>query len=77
MSEKSDEPKTKTTEHINSEKSFVPTDYEDYGYFFYPERLGKIYKPAWYSMLLFGESRGNIRKAMCENNVKDALENRN
>ena len=76
MSEKIDESKAKQTEHINSEKNFFPSDYEDYGYFFYPERWGKIYKPSWYSMLLFSGSRENIRKVTCETNVKDALENR-
>ena len=76
MSEKNEE--TETKKHINSEKNFEPTIYQDYGYFFYPERWGKIYKPEWWrSLFSFSESRAHIRKTMCESNVKDALENRN
>lgn len=63
-------------EHVNSEKDFHPNEYEDYGYFFYPERFGKTFIIPWYEKAFtISGSRDNIRKAQCEENVKKALEN--
>jgi hypothetical protein len=64
-------------EEINSDKNFEPNEYEDYGYYFFPERFGKIYTAPWYTFFTYSGSRELLRKAQCEANVKDCLENRN
>ena len=76
MSTESNSTTTQIKEHLNSDKSFQPSVDEDYGYFFFPERLGKIYTAPWFNKFTFSGSRENIRKKMCEANVKNALENR-
>lgn len=65
-------------EHLNSKKNFKPNKYEDYGYFFFPERFGNVRDPSWYEKFFsYGSSRELLKKSMCEKNVEDALEKRN
>ena len=63
---------------LNSKKDFKPNKNDDYGYFFYPERFGNVYKPKWYENLfkLTGSSE-EATKALCEKNVENAIKNRN
>jgi hypothetical protein len=68
---------TTSAEHINAEKNFTPNEYEDYGYFFYHDRLNlKHYIPWHKRFLTFAGSRENIRKLQCESNVKSCIEKR-
>jgi hypothetical protein len=64
-------------EHLNSSKDFRPTKYEDYGYFFFPERFGNVHTPSWYEKFFsYGSSREIFKKSICKRNVQDAIEKR-
>ena len=64
--------------YLNSKKDFKPNGNDDYGYFFYPERFGNVYKPKWHENLLkFTGSSEEATKALCEKNVESAIKNRN
>ena len=63
--------------HLNSKKDLKPNKFEDFGYFFYPERFGNVYKPAWYDK--FFSTTGTtdaVNKLTCEKNVQKAIETR-
>lgn len=63
--------------YTNSKKDFKPNKFEDFGYFFYPERLGNVYKPAWYEKLVATTGTTDaVNKLTCEKNVQKAIENR-
>lgn len=63
--------------YLNSAKDFKPNKYEDYGYFFFPQRFGNAIKPKWYEKFLFyGKSREILNKNLCEQNVEQCIENR-
>jgi hypothetical protein len=63
--------------YLNSKKNFTPNKYEDFGYFFYPQRFGNIQQPIWYEKFFsYGKSREIFKKAMCEENVEKCLNNR-
>jgi hypothetical protein len=63
---------------LNSEKNFTPNKFEDFGYYFYPQRFGNIAKPVWYEKFFsYNNSRELFQKAMCEENVEKCLKNRN
>ncbi len=65
--------------YLNSKKDFRPNKFEDFGYFFYPERFGNLVKQSvWYEKLVsFTGSSDTMNKASCEKNVQNAIENRN
>ena len=70
-----EEKKQEKTIHINSEKSFIPNEYEDYGFYFFFERLGHQYELPWYKKVFsYGGARDLIRKVQCEQNVEKLLE---
>ena len=63
--------------YTNSKKDFTPNKYEDYGYFFFPERFGNIRTPQWYEKFFsYGSSRELLNKTMCEENVEKCLKTR-
>ncbi len=64
--------------HLNSNKNFKPSKTEDWGYFFYPERFGSVYKPSWFEKLFsFTGTTDTVNRATCEKNVQNAIETRN
>lgn len=63
--------------YTNSKKDFKPNKFEDFGYFFYPERFGNVYKPAWHDKLFATTGTTDaVNKLTCEKNVQKAIENR-
>ena len=63
--------------YTNSKKDFTPNKYEDYGYFFFPERFGNIRTPQWYEKFFsYGASRELLNKTMCEENVEKCMKTR-
>lgn len=63
--------------YLNAKKNFKPNKFEDFGYYFYPERFGSTYKPAWYEKLVAWTGTSDaVNKITCEKNVQNALENR-
>ncbi len=63
--------------YLNSTKDFRPTKFEDFGYFFYPQRFGNVHKSSWYEkMISYSESRDLIKRKQCEYNVEKAIETR-
>ena len=61
----------------NSKKDFKPNNFEDFGYFFYPERFGSVYTPNWYDKLFsLTGTTDSVNKVTCEKNVQSAIENR-
>jgi hypothetical protein len=64
--------------YLNSSKNFNPTKTEDYGAFFYSERLGNVAKTNWYDKFIsYGASREVLQKNLCEQNVQKCIETRN
>jgi len=64
--------------YLNSKKDFKPTKTEDWGYFFYPERFGSVYKPSWFERLFsFTGTTDTVNRVTCEKNVQNAIETRN
>ena len=63
--------------YTNSAKDFRPNKFEDFGYFFYPQRFGNIVQPKWYDKFLsYGKSRELLNKNLCEQNVENCIEKR-
>ena len=63
--------------YTNSKKNFTPNRYEDFGFFFFPERFGNIVQPKWYDDLLsFAKSGAQLKKLQCEQNVINCIEKR-
>ena len=46
--------------YLNSKKDFKPNNNDDYGYFFYPERFGNVYKPKWHENFISIQQRENL-----------------
>ena len=70
-------PKDSSENYLNAKKSFRPNNYEDFGYFFYPERFNSTYKQAWYDKLIAWSGTSDaVNKITCEKNIQNALENR-
>lgn len=63
--------------YTNSSKDFRPNRYEDFGYFFFPQRFGNEVKSNWYEKFFsYGKSREILNKSLCEQNVQNCIENR-
>lgn len=77
-SEPSQKPEPPKSEFINAEKDFTPNKFEDFGYFFYPERFNKTHQTKWFEKILtISASREELRKLQCEENLKSCMEKRN
>ena len=63
--------------YLNSKKDFTPTKFEDFGYFFFPERFGNIYKPSWFEKYMrFPTTTEQINRIRCEISVQKAIQTR-
>lgn len=61
--------------YTNSKKNWKPNKFEDWGYFFYPERLGNAYKPSWYEKLFSTTgTTDTVNKVTCEKNLQKAYQ---
>lgn len=63
--------------YLNSKKDFKPNKFEDYGYFFFPQRFGNVVNPKWYEKFFsYGKSREILNKNLCEQNVEQCIDKR-
>ncbi|RNA36041.1 mitochondrial inner membrane protease ATP23-like protein [Brachionus plicatilis] len=61
--------------YLNSNKDFTPNKFEDFGYFFFPQRFGNVIKPKWHEKFFFyGKSREILNKNLCEQNVERCID---
>jgi hypothetical protein len=75
---KANDTEAKSDLYLNSSKDFRANKFEDFGYYFYPERFGNTLSTTkWYEKFLSSTgSSDTLNKAACEKNVQNALENR-
>lgn len=79
MSYKKETSTTETSKDLytNSAKDFRPNKFEDFGYFFYPQRFGNIVQTKWHEKFFsYGKSREFLNKSLCEQNVENCIQKR-